>query len=867
MRPKRKCLPLRDPDPTLAGEPVDLSNCDREPIHILGHVQDFGCLVAVSADWIIAHASTNCADKLGFDAEAMIGAPFGDIFPSGLAHDLRTRMQTLANENASARLFSYPVFGDARRFDVSIHASGHLTVLEFEPRADEPGDRDDAAQVQGLIARVARHDEMESMAREAARGLKLLCGFDRVMVYRFEEDDTGTVIAEAAGPGMESFLGLRYPASDIPKQARALYCRNMLRLIADVDGAIHPIIPDVMPNGDRLDLSLSVARAVSPIHLEYLRNMGVGASMSVSILRQGKLWGLFACHHNTPRYIDFEKRSAVELFGQLFNYELAQLEMNEELQRADKSRALHDRLMVKVSSGVDLATTLDTIGADIEEVIDFDGISIFSNGHYVAQGPAPTAEEFAGLARFLNTTQAGHIYSTDCISARYAKGDDFVERAAGMLALPISRQPRDYIVLFRRELVQTVSWAGNPDKPVEIGPHGSRLTPRKSFEAWQEVVRGRCAPWTRAERRAADALRVTLLEVVLKIADETNVVRKRAQEQQELLIAELNHRVRNILNLIRSIVAQGRGSGVSIDEYCRVLDNRIYALARAHDQLTGTKWSWVSLRSLIDNEVTAFLMERAARVSVVGDDVDLSPSAFTCLALVVHELVTNSAKYGALSNETGTVDMAIARRPDGRLSITWREKGGPAVNAPTRRGFGTTIIERSVPFELKGEVDVRFKVTGMEADFVIPESHVREGAATSAGTVAADEEAAVDVRLDGPALVVEDNLIIAMDASDMLGDLGAEPVITASRVSDALRELDAHDFTFALLDVNLGEETSAAVARACAERGILTLMATGYGAEEAAVEDLPDLPTLQKPYTSEHLKSAIGKAQKAARGK
>jgi light-regulated signal transduction histidine kinase (bacteriophytochrome) len=852
---------LRDPDSHLAGQAVDLTNCDREPIHILGHVQSFGCLVAVSADWIIAHVSTNCSELLGLHADDMIGAPFSEFFPADTIHTLRTRIQTLANENALARMFTYPVFDDDRSFDVSIHTSGHMTVFEFEPRNTDGGpDRDDPALVQALLARVTRYETVERMAREAARGLKLLSGFDRVMVYRFEEDDTGTVIAEAANPGMEPFQGLRYPASDIPKQARALYCRSLLRLIADVNDTVHPIYPDETPSGDRLDLSLSVTRAVSPIHLEYLRNMGVGASMSVSILRQGKLWGLFACHHNTPRYINFEKRSAVELFGQLFNYELAQTEMNEELAQADRSRALHDRLMVKISSGLELSSALDAIASDIEDVVPFDGIAVYSNGHYTAQGSAPTEEEFLGLARYLNTTQVGQVYATDHIAARYAKGNDFIERAAGLLALPISRQPRDYIVLFRRELVQTVAWAGNPDKPVEVGPNGVRLTPRKSFESWQEIVRGKSAPWTASERRAADTLRVTLLEVVLKLADETNAARKRAQEQQELLIAELNHRVRNILNLIRSLVAQGRGDAASLDAYCEVLDARIHALARAHDQLTGTKWGWISIRSLIDNEVRAFLTDKASRVSVAGDDAGLSPSAFTCMALVVHELVTNSVKYGALSNATGSVDLTLSRDDAGRLAMSWQERNGPPVSAPQRRGFGTTIIERSVPFELKGQADLRYKMTGLEADFVIPETHVRQGA------VSAEEEEADDmlsnetVQLEGAALVVEDNLIIAMDASDMLADLGATPVQTASRVSDALRELDTHDIKFALLDVNLGEETSLPVAKACVDRGITVILATGYGADEALIEDLPNVPVLQKPYTADQVKSAIARA-------
>lgn len=616
---------MRDPDPDLAGQPIDLTNCDREPIHIPGKIQYFGCLIALSSDWVIAHASANCGAVLGLEAERLGGLPFNQFFPPETIHALRTRMQALSPGQGVARLFAFPLLGDGTLFDVSIHSSGPLVVLEFEPRSHAQP-RGDAALVQSLIARVRRHETIDGMANEAARGLRMLSGFDRVMVYRFEEDDSGTVIAEAARTGLETFLGLRYPASDIPKQARALYVKSPLRLIADVDGECFPIIPERMADGAPLDLSLAVTRAVSPIHLEYLRNMGVAASMSVSIIRQGRLWGLFACHHYSPFYIGYEKRSEVELFAQLFNYELAQAEMAGELAETDRARTLHDRLMTQVSSGLSLLDGLESVANDVGDVIPFDGIAIWSNGHYRARGAAPSQEEFIGLARFLNTTQPGQIYVTDNIAARYAGAESFSDRAAGLLALPVSRAPRDYIVLFRRELAQTVKWAGNPDKPVEAtGPHGARLTPRKSFEIWNEVVKGRSAPWKAGERRAADILRVTLLEVVLKMADETNTTRKRAQEQQELLIAELNHRVRNILSLIRSLVGQGRGDAGSVEAYAAVLDARIHALARAHDQLTRREWRHASLKSLIENEVKAFLSAEADRVFVRGENLDLSP--------------------------------------------------------------------------------------------------------------------------------------------------------------------------------------------------------------------------------------------------
>jgi light-regulated signal transduction histidine kinase (bacteriophytochrome)/CheY-like chemotaxis protein len=848
---------------TVSNQPqydYDLTNCDREPIHILGRVQSYGCLIAVSTDWMVTYASENSGDLLGLDAQTIVGSRFTDIFPQETVHHLRTKMQMLSYHAEAARVFAYPVLEDERLFDVSISQSDHNIIFEFEPRNGQKQTDQDRSTVRALIGRVRRHKTIDDMAREAVRAVKMLSGFDRVMAYKFNEDDSGTVIAEVAQPDQEPFLGLRYPASDIPKQARALYLRSPLRIISDVDAKIYPIHPSFDPNGQPLDLSLAMTRAVSPIHLEYLRNMGVAASMSVSIIRNGKLWGLFACHHQTAKHISYETRSEIELFSELFNYQLAQVEMTSELTEVDLARSLHDRLMTQLSGGKSMAEAFDVLSENIKEVIPFDGAAVYTDGDYKFAGTVPTKEEFLGLARFLNTTQSGQVYHTNALSTRYPAAADFGDRVAGILALPVSRTPRDYLVLFRREIASSVKWAGNPEKPVELGPNGIRLTPRKSFDAWQEVVHGQSAPWRASELRAADALRVTLLEVVLKMADERNAARKQAQDQQELLVAELNHRVRNILNLIRGLVSQGQEDAKSLDHYRSVLEDRIFALARAHDQLTQTEWNWVPFRSLVETEVKAFLTSKASRVNITGDEIELSPTAFSTLALVIHELVTNSAKYGALKDTSGRVVLDVRLQPDGVAKLSWCEENGPPVQPPKRRGFGSTIIQRSIPFELKGQADTRYRVTGFEADFVLPSAHVRKAEST---VIKFEDDAttkASDVRLQGECLVLEDNMVIALDAADMLSDLGAKHVSTASSVATALPLIEKRDIYFALLDVNLGDETSLPVIEKCLELGIPTVLATGYGANSAVVERFPDVPVLNKPYNSDSLKQVAAKA-------
>lgn len=843
---------------------VDLTSCDREPIQFLGNVQHFGCLIAVSSDWMIAHASVNCSELLGLEAETLVGARFADFFPPHIVHDLRSGLQSLYNADSMVRIFGADLFGDGRLFDISLHRTGRTLVFEFEPKDNRPGSRADASAVQALIPRLRLKRDMASFLAEAARCMSALIDVSRVMIYRFEEDGSGTVVAETLRGAGQPYLGLRYPASDIPKQARALYERSPLRIIADVRAEVSPIVPPQSAEGAPLDLSLAVTRAVSPMHIEYLRNMGVAASMSVSILRRGKLWGLIACHNNAPLKLDFEARSAVELFGQLFNYELAQLETEEELEAAQSARALHDMLITQASSGAALREVFASFSDELSHVIPFDGMAVYSDGQYAAEGAAPTQDEFMGLVRFLNTAQTSEVLAIDQLALRYPAAEAFSDRVAGLLAVPISRTPRDYLVLFRREVARSVTWAGNPEKPVELGPNGVRLTPRKSFDAWTEVMRGTSAPWRASERRTAEALRVALLEVVLKLTEEAGEARKRGQEQQDLLIAELNHRVRNILNLIRGLVAQSKGGSASLEDYSQVLDHRIHSLARAHDQLTQRAWGWVSLRGLVETEVNAFLSQKATRVRMVGHEIDLSPTAFTTLALVVHELVTNSAKYGALSDSLGEVTLTSRINRDGSATLIWSERNGPPVQAPSRRGFGTTIIEKSIPFELRGKASVSYRMHGLEAEFVLPSVHVTEGQAPEVDDTPEPEQDIEGALVSGDAMVVEDNMIIAMDTQEMILSFGARDVHVFGGAAAALTALESLTPKVAVLDVNLGGETSIPVARACAERGIPFVMATGYGATDEISAEVPGVPICTKPYTAEELREALQRALRGA---
>lgn len=843
-------------------ETVDLSSCDREPIHILGAVQPFGFLIAVSSDWIVVRASENAPRWLGHAAADILGLPLSDLLDAETIHLIRGHLQSLRGPDAIDRIFGTPLLPGGPLFDIALHVSGGSIVIEAEPSVSEHLNAGNL--VRSMVGRIQQTLGFDLFCREAVRQMRALTGFDRVMIYRFDPDGSGVVIAESARSSLDPYLGLHYPASDIPKQARVLYERNWLRIIADVNAPPVAVIPQRDPEGQPLDLSMSTLRTVSPIHLEYLRNMGVAASLSVSILRNGRLWGLFACHHAEPRHISLERRTGAELFGQMFSLILESREREAEAAYEASSRTLHDRLMGALASG---GTSLENITSfldDIAGIVTCDGIGVWVNGEVTLRGATPTTEEFTGLVRFLNRTATSRAFATHAIGDIHPPAADYTERAAGLLAVPISRAPRDFLVFFRREIARTVTWAGNPSKPATLGPNGLRLTPRKSFEAWTEVVRGQSAPWSAAELRIAEALRITLLEVILRLTDSAEKERKSSQERQELLIAELNHRVRNILNLIRGIVAQSRSGADSVEEFSGVVGARIQALARAHDQITTTNWGPGSLRDLIALEMEAYLGERAERVVLDGIDVLLEPQAFSTLALVIHELTTNSAKYGALSEPAGRVDVAWRRDPSDSLVIDWNESGGPAVMPPTRRGFGTTLIERSIPYELKGEADIRYELTGVRGHFVVPARYVRDAPTAPAPVPRESVHSLEAAALSGAVLLVEDNMIIALEAEDILATLGARAVDMAASVHDAMRLIEAATPSFALLDVNLGSETSLPVARRLSALGVPFAFATGYGESFRIPPELGAVTMVKKPYTADTLRRALAAGAVAA---
>lgn len=836
---------------------VDLLNCDREPIHILGNIQPFGFLVSVRRDWLISRVSANTAEFCGKSPQQLLGQPLTELFLPQAVHDLRNRLTLLRGPDAVERLLNVQLIEGRKPFDVALHFSGDAIVMEAEPATSQ--DSDVGSLVRTLLARLNQASSMHAFLREGARQVKAITGFDRVMVYKFDSDGAGEVIAEAAGPGIDSFMGHHYPASDIPAQARRLYLRNIFRIIADVNAIPVPLVPGLDADGQPLDQSLSVLRAVSPIHIEYLKNMGITASLSISIIVGGRLWGLIACHHYSARLPGMGMRTAAELFGQMFSLMLESRERAEAADYESTGRDSIDRLVSTIAKDAEILNNSDWLADMVLDAIPADGVAVQYNNDAIFKGMAPSPDQFTDVLAMLNQASSNQIFVTEHLQSLVPAAADYADVAAGLIAIPLSTRPRDYIVLFRSQQLQSMRWAGNPNKPIQPGPLGDRLTPRKSFEIWAEIVKGKCLPFTPAERRLAEAIRVGMLEVIVRLSENVNEERRRASERQELLIAELNHRVRNILSLIRGLISQTRDSTHTVEGFIGNLDGRIQSLARAHDQITRDRWGPARLTDLLETEARAYLGNNQARVTLSGPDVLLEPAAFTTLALVFHELLTNTVKYGALS-DSGDVLIEWELSDEGSLVIKWAERGGPAVAAPARRGFGSTIIERAIPHDLGGEAELQFRLTGLHGRFCVPSRYV---AGVSERVVRASPFVPKQERpkplADKKVLLVEDSMIISLDAEDALRSLGASEISVFSAATPALRYLDSAEVDFALLDFNLGVETSERIAACLADRGVPFIFATGYG---EGVDNLAgvSVPIIAKPYGVQEIAGAFALA-------
>ncbi len=498
---------------------VDLTNCDREPIHVIGHAQPHGALLALDPETLVVlQASDSVEAHFDLSVGAVLGRSFLDLLPD--RDGIFPGALSVASLDANPAHLGTERVNGRGPFHLVAHVYDGALILEAEP-ADAGDATDYRALPRRILHALGAAKTAQAFYDAIVHEARLLTGFDRVMLYRFLESGTGVVVAEAAESHLEPFLGLHYPASDIPQQARRLFTLNTVRLYPDVDYRPSPIEPPLNPRTGRpLDLTYCALRGVSSMHTAYLQNMGVKASMALAITQGDELWGLIALHHYVPRALPYPLRASCELLAGLASLQVAEKEGAGERTEHDRMRDVLDRLVGRVRKTPQLPALVAEGEETILDLIPAGGAAFAVGDELRLLGETPGEAAVRDLLAWLDEHQTEPIWAGEGLSAHYPPARDFHAVGAGLLSAQISRAAGAYVLWFRPETARTVHWAGDPNKPVETSELGDRVSPRRSFAVWKEAVAGLSRPWTEGEKAVAELLRLALVETLVSRADE-----------------------------------------------------------------------------------------------------------------------------------------------------------------------------------------------------------------------------------------------------------------------------------------------------------------------------------------------------------
>jgi two-component system, chemotaxis family, sensor kinase Cph1 len=705
---------------------TELTACDREPIHIPGSIQPHGIMLIADLDtFLVEQAAGDVEPRLGIrDWE---NQPLGAMIGDGLVE----RLAGLLKQDVAGGLVGQLRTSGGELLDVTAHRSAGKVIVELEPAST---DTTTSAFVFDRLAAAAadfeRAASLTVLCERATVEFRRMTGFDRVMIYRFLDDGAGRVMAEDKRADLHSFLHQHFPATDIPRQARDLYLRNLSRVIADID-----YVPAVLRRAagidlpEPLDMSDSTLRSVSPIHLRYLANMGVKASASFSIVKDGVLWGLVACHNETPRLIPYDVRSACLALSGTLSQQIKAKEEAKMYRQRIRLRGFEDDMITLFSREGDLDEALAHHLAEIGRMMGGNGVAVLKGRELIKSGNCPDDGDIRGLASWLLARAGEPVFSTDDLKQHYPPALAFLPSASGVLAVTLSTEDPWLLMWFRAEQVEIVNWAGNPHKSTEGEPQGS-LNPRASFEAWAETVRGRSRAWSLPEVDGAKRLRVALLNVqqgrslrelnrqLTKILQDKDVL----LQQKEFLIGEVNHRVQNSLQLVSSFLSmQARES--EAPELKIVLEEarrRLTAVALVHRRLyRGDQIEVVDAARYIEElcvDAFSFMGEAwKPYLSLHLSPILISTDRAVILGLVLTELLINVNKY-AYDGKEGPIDVELIEDRS-HLRMIVADKGGGKVSS--RRGFGTRIMEGLLS-QLGGELTYDDNRPGVRVSVNVP---------------------------------------------------------------------------------------------------------------------------------------------------
>lgn len=643
---------------------VDLTNCDKEPIHIPGKIQSHGFLIAVDKNSLaISYISENTGAFLNKVSKDLLKQPLSFInnfiTQRGPEFDVEDLLKLGIIRKSFDAISPHPIEINGNPFYLIISSSTNDWLLEFEPVTLQ-------YDIQSSIGRSAsamlQGKTVSALLTSAALEVKKLINYDRIMIYKFLDDGHGEVVAEEKEENLEPFFGLHYPASDIPKQARELYKLNLTRLIADVNTSDSAILTY---NEDKpLDLTNGGLRAVSPIHIQYLKNMGVDSSFSISLITKGELWGLIACHNYTPKFIDYKAREGSKLIGQILSSALEYRQEEEDAEIIAEFKDTASVLSEHLNRDKYLIEAITSHKRTILDVTKATGVAIIFENGLTTLGNVPGNDDIYELVAWLRKTSDETIYYTHRLSEIFHPARKYKETASGILSCVLSKELGEMIIWFKPEQITTVHWAGNPEKPVTTADNGLlSLSPRKSFETWAQVVNNTSERWLPEEIASVLRVREIIITDVNKKANEVRLLNEKLQaayEELDTFSYTISHDLRTPLTSIKTY-AELMLKNKSIDDNGKKMLDRILTgadkmnflikeilnLARVgrSDVIFETVSMPLLLKDITTEVWTAFKADNAELV--LGQLPDLKGDN-TMIAQVFTNLISNAVKYSSM---------------------------------------------------------------------------------------------------------------------------------------------------------------------------------------------------------------------------